>query len=162
MSGQLPTAALCALEVLPALLAVSLAVVPWREPTMLIGVMTLLLTVLCACALLFWTDALPGLPRARLVKTAAHRATQRSLFYGAHATLRLASGGWALLVHRCTELGPARVGELILEELRFLVLPGHSLSDLAVHVTIAVLAVYVVIDAPNTSSVNRYLWGASQ
>ena len=82
-----------------------------------------------------------------------------------------------------------QVGELILEELRFLVLPGHSLSALAVHVTIAVLptscldapwgrgvrpldslfadpsqvlAVYVVIDAPNTSSVNRYLWGASQ
>ena len=136
LSGQCATAAVCAFDAAPALLAVGLAIAPLREATLLSAGVTLLLLVLSAAAFLFWGDALRCLPRARLTDGTA--ALRRALFWGAHAALSAGGGGWMSLLRRCAALPPAALREELLDELRALRLPGHSLTDLAAHLIVAV------------------------
>ena len=81
--GQLASLAVCLLGVLPAVLAAWLLWMPWRCSALPCA-LAALLAALAALATLFWADALPLLPRARLTAPCARAALRRSVLYLLH------------------------------------------------------------------------------
>jgi len=83
LGGQLPALATCTLVVLPAILSAWLLWLP-RACNPLSFVVALLCALLSAAALLFWSGALPLLPRADVEDQCARSAVRRSTLYLLH------------------------------------------------------------------------------
>lgn len=86
--AALPTLAVCVLTILPATLAAWLLWMPW-QCTPLPLALAAVVALLSVTSLLFWSDLLPLLPRARAEAGAARRGARRA---------------WLSLLHPCVHL----------------------------------------------------------
>lgn len=105
--GQLPTLATLGFSVLPAVLSAWLLWMPFKCSA-LACTLAALAAIVALKATLFWADALPLLPRARMTDDAAAAAVRRSLLYLLHPIYvvgRLALASSATPFDGCAALG---------------------------------------------------------
>jgi hypothetical protein len=148
LTGQLVALVTCGLSILPAVLAGWLLCLPltWTPLTLLLSLAPLLLGPMAA---LFWTSALPLLPRARVVPVCARAAVRRSLVLLASSvafSLTVAAagdGGTARLVEIAAK-GPAAVAGGALEEVRGMSDTGSAVL-FGAQFLVALLGILVVI-----------------
>jgi hypothetical protein len=148
LTGQLVTLVTCGLSVLPAVLAGWLLCLPmaWTPITLLLSLALLQLAPLAA---LFWTSALPLLPRARVSPACARAAVRRSLillaspvaFSAIVATAGDAASG--RLVEIATQ-GPAAIAGGALEEVRGMSETGSAVL-FGAQFLVALLGILVVM-----------------
>lgn len=163
LRGQLPPLAVCAFSILPALLSAWLLWLPWRCGPLACA-LAAWATAASGGALLFWSDALPLLPRARATEPCARAALRRSAVYllqcayyaGMLATR--ADGSCAALAAEAAASPRGLLAALADDAAAHTPQGAHPPHALLLQLGAAVLAVLAVVDAPGGRA--GRLWGA--